>query len=200
MFDFSPIFHEKYLPYTLELGRSFVQPQYQASRVGRKSLFALDNLWDGIGALSVIHPEVKYLFGKVTMYQHYNKQARDLLLYFMANHCPDPEGLLRPIKPLGYHGDTSGYAQYFTATTYLENYKTLIKQMRAMGENIPPLINAYLNISPTMRSFGTSPNEGFGAVEETGILVTIADIYEEKRRRHVDTFIRNEQQPPLIQD
>ena len=68
MFDFSEKFLKEYLPTTIELGRSFVTLEYQSTRAGSKGLFALDNLWDGLGALTVIKPNVKYFFGKMTMY------------------------------------------------------------------------------------------------------------------------------------
>lgn len=64
MFNFSETFLKEYLPYTVELGRSFVTLEYQSTRAGSKGLFALDNLWDGLGALTVIKPNVKYFFGK----------------------------------------------------------------------------------------------------------------------------------------
>lgn len=53
---------------------------------------------------------------------------------------------------------------------------------------IPPLFNSYMNLSSTMRTFGTSENPHFGEVEETGIMVAIADIYETKKERHVNSY------------
>ena len=58
MFNFSDKFLKEYLPTTIELGRSFVTLEYQSTRAGSKGLFALDNLWDGLGALTVIKPNV----------------------------------------------------------------------------------------------------------------------------------------------
>ncbi len=86
MFNFSERFINDYLPYTIELGRSFVTLEYQSTRAGSKGLFALDNLWDGLGALTVIMPNVKYLFGKMTMYPSYNRRGRDMILYFLNKH------------------------------------------------------------------------------------------------------------------
>ncbi len=197
LFHFDEKFQEEYLPYTIELGRSFVQVHYQASAAGRKSLFSLDNLWDGLGAMCVLYPDMKYFFGKVTMYPHFDKDSRDLLLYFMKTVCNDPDQLIVPHQPLPFHGDVSQFAELFNGADYLDNYKILVREMRSRGNNVPPLINAYLNISSTLRSFGTTLNLTFGEVEETGILVTIADIYPEKRKRHVSTFNPNEQQPSL---
>ena len=75
MFHFSEKFMKEYAPYTVELGRSFVSLEYQNVRSNTKSIFALDNLWDGLGALTVINPNVKYFFGKVTMYPSYIRRV-----------------------------------------------------------------------------------------------------------------------------
>ncbi|MDN3670985.1 GNAT family N-acetyltransferase [Echinicola jeungdonensis] len=200
LFKFSEKFKKDYLPYTIELGRSFVQPKYQPRKENRKGIFSLDNLWDGLGAIVVIHPEVKYLFGKVTMYPHYNAEARDLLLYFMNHYFPDREKLVEPIKSLGYKGDISELEDLFEGKEYKEGYKILNTKIRTLGENIPPLINTYMNLSPTMKTFGTAMNYEFGAVEETGIMITIADIYETKKQRHIETYERDKFYDKKVKD
>lgn len=193
LFSFSKKFLEEFIPFTIELGRSFVQPKYQPSLDNRKGLFSLDNLWDGLGAVVMLNPDIKYLFGKVTMYPHYNREARDLLLYFMYHYFPDPDNLVRPLKQLalGYDTDPKKFIGLFDGLDYKEGYKLLNSRIRANGENIPPLINTYMNLSPTMKTFGTALNDEFGAVEETGILITLADIYESKKHRHLETFQRD---------
>lgn len=183
-FEFSDTFREKYLPYTLELGRSFVQPRYQ-SRNNPKSLFALDNLWDGLGALVVRNPDVKYCFGKVTMYGDYNREARNMLLYFLKKHFPDREGLLRSRYPVHLDIDEPKMAQLFAGQDYAEDYKILSRNIRDFEETIPPLINAYMSLSPTMKVFDTAVNPDFGNVEETGILITISELYAQKIERHL---------------
>jgi hypothetical protein len=185
LLNFSEQFIKEYFPYTIELGRSFVQPNYQMARENRKSLYSLDNLWDGLGALIVNNPDVKYFFGKVTMYSTFNPIARDLILFYMRKFFPDKENLITPKKPLAYKTDVSSFDELFNADTVEENHKILVKEVRKYGENIPPLFNSYMNLSPTMKTFGTAINETFGGVEETGILVTIADIYNSKKERHV---------------
>ena len=143
MFNFSETFLKEYLPYTVELGRSFVTLEYQSTRAGSKGLFALDNLWDGLGALTVIKPNVKYFFGKMTMYPSYHRQGRDMILYFLNKHFGDKDKLITP-----------------------------------------------MSLSPTMRMFGTAINYGFGDVEETGILIAVNEILEEKRVRHIESFVK----------
>ncbi|MDR0983302.1 MAG: GNAT family N-acetyltransferase [Culturomica sp.] len=189
LFKFSAEFKEDYLPYMIELGRSFIHPLYQSTKMGRKSLFALDNLWDGLGSLMVDFPEVKYFFGKVTMYTSFNIEARNLILYFMRKYFNDTDKLVYPINSLEIHLDDKKMESIFTGFTYDENYRILSKNVRNLGENIPPLVNAYMSLSPSMKMFGTSINPGFGGVEETAILLKISDIYETKKNRHISNYI-----------
>lgn len=182
-FRFSDRFRQQYLPYTIELGRSFVQHNYQV-RTNTKSLYALDNLWDGIGALIVLNPKAKYLFGKVTMYTSFKAVARNALIWFLRRYFPDREQLVEGIYPLQLDLDDPYYEELFCGKDYTENYRILVQKARELNENIPPLMNAYMNLSPTMRVFDTVSNPDFGGVEETGILVTIPDIYPDKRTRY----------------
>ncbi|MBQ8702505.1 MAG: GNAT family N-acetyltransferase [Prevotella sp.] len=191
MFRFSEKFLREYMPYTVELGRSFVSLEYQNVQKNTKSIFALDNLWDGLGALYVIKPELKYFFGKVTMYPSYIRKGRDMILYFLKKHFGDKEGLITPMKPLIIETPEEELAAIFTADNFRDNYKILNQEIRKMGYNIPPLVNAYMNLSPTMKLFGTAINYGFGDVEETGILIAMDEILEEKRVRHIDSYIKD---------
>jgi len=190
MFHFSEKFLSDYMPYTIELGRSFVALPYQSSRRGAKSLFALDNLWDGLGALTVIMPNVKYFFGKMTMYPSYIREGRDMILYFLRKYFDDKDHLVIPMKPLCIETDEQQLAALFCKDSFREDYKILNQEIRRLGYNIPPLVNAYMSLSPTMKLFGTAINYGFGDVEETGILIAMDEIFEEKRVRHIDSFIR----------
>ena len=190
MFHFSEKFLKEYMPYTIELGRSFVSLPYQSSRKGAKSLFALDNLWDGLGALTVIKPNVKYFFGKMTMYPSYIRKGRDMILYFLKKYFDDKERLIIPMKPLKIETDEQELQQLFNGKDFNEDYRILNREVRALGYNIPPLVNAYMNLSPTMKLFGTAINYGFGDVEETGILIAMEEVFEQKRVRHIDSFIK----------
>jgi hypothetical protein len=192
MFHFSEKFMQEFLPYTIELGRSFIQPKFQSTGSARKTLYALDNLWDGLGALVVKNPNNEYFFGKVTMYPHFNQKARDLILHFLHKEFFDAYDLVHPKKPEKITTDEKELDQIFTGDNYDQNLKILSQEVRKLGENIPPLINAYMNLSRTMKIFGTALNKSFGNVEETGIMITISDIYPKKKKRHVETF-REEQ-------
>lgn len=188
MFRFSPAFVRDYLPYTIELGRSFVRNEYQSSRAGAKALFVLDNLWDGLGALTVVYPSVKYLFGKVTMYPDYSRRCRDMLLYFLNKHFPDPDNLVRPFNALEITTPAAELEALFTGGSFKDDYRILNHEIRRHGLSIPPLVNAYMSLSPTMRMFGTAINDEFGNVEESGIFFAISEITEEKKGRHILTF------------
>ena len=193
LFSYSEKFVNEYLPYTIELGRSFVQPDYQPSKSLSKGMYSLDNLWDGLGYLCIAYPQAKYFFGKVTMYPQLERESRDMILYFMKRHFPDPDNLLKPWPELELPitMDEKRLEAIFTGANYQENYKILVKNVRERGAAVPPLVNAYMSLSSTMRSFGTALNPPFGNVEETGILVTIKDIYPEKYERHTE-FDTNE--------
>lgn len=193
LFHFSKEFIDDYLPCTLELGRSFVQPAYQSSKAGAKALFALDNLWDGLGALTVDHPEIKYFFGKVTMYTHFHNDARNLIQFFFKKYFRDKSNLVYPKKPVEFNYNVEEMKKIFTGDNYKDDYKILVQTVRQYGENVPPLINAYMNLSPSMKTFGTAINDEFGDVLETGIIVTIEDIYEVKRDRHIETYVQGKE-------
>ena len=187
-FNFSDKFIKEYLPYTIELGRSWVQPLYQAGGgSARKGIFALDNIWDGLGSIIINYPHIKYFFGKVTMYSSYNKQARNALLYFMNSYFPDLENLVTPIHPIEINTDLREIKRLIRDKNFDEGLKSLYQYLKSYGESVPPLINTYMKISDTMKSFGTALNPDFGGVEETAILVTIDDIYPEKKERHISS-------------
>jgi hypothetical protein len=185
-FDFTPQFVSDYLPTTCELGRSWVQPNFQPTQNPRKGLYALDNIWDGLGAIARTYSDIRYFFGKVTMYPNYNRESRDFLLHFMHHYFPDKEQMMKPFHPLVQDYNHEEVDAQLKDLDFKDGYKVLNSFVRNHGENIPPLVNIYMHLSPTMKTFGTAVNPDFGDVEETGILVTIADIYEDKKERHVN--------------
>ena len=190
MFHFSDQFMKEYAPYTVELGRSFVSLEYQNVRTNSKSIFALDNLWDGLGALTIINPKCKYFFGKMTMYPSYIRKGRDMILYFLKKHFDDKDNLIVPIKPLKIDTSEDELSAIFCENDFKKDYRILNREIRHLGYNSPPLVNAYMSLSPTMKLFGTAINRGFGEVEETGILIAVDEILEDKRVRHIDSFVK----------
>ena len=192
LFSFSDRFLNEILPVTIELGRSFVRPEYQTTREGVRALFALDNLWDGLGALTIVYPQVKYMFGKMTMYPSYVRDCRDMLLCFLSLYFKDEEGLVVPIDPLpDTRNDDPELMAHFVGNDFREDYKRLNTFIRQHGINIPPLVNAYMGLSPKMLMLGTAINREFGDVEESGILINLDEIADEKKRRHIDSYLEH---------
>lgn len=190
LFKYSEKFLKEYLPYTIELGRSFVRPEYQSTKMGAKSLFALDNLWDGLGALTVALPNTKYFFGKATMYPSFGEEPSCLLYYFLSKYFPDEEALVIPHRPMPVNMDVEKMKALFCGSSYKEDYKILKEEIKKFDRNIPPLVNAYMSLSPTMKIFGTSVNDEFGDVHETGLMIKIDDIFDDKKVRHVESYVK----------
>ena len=189
IFNFSDQFIKKYLPHTIELGRSFVQPKFQSRQYFKQAIYALDNLWDGLGAIYMLNQDhIKYFFGKVTMYTSFNQTARDYILSFMKLYFKDTEQLVTPQGEIIPSLTPEQVAEAFPNHNYKDDFKCLNRIVRDLGENIPPMFNAYMNLSSTMKLFGTATNPFFGGVEETGILITVDDVYQDKKARHIDTF------------
>lgn len=185
-FSFEERFLKDYLPVTIELGRSWIQPKFQPANNYRKGLFALDNIFDGLGGLIRKYPSIKYFFGKFTMYPSYAPEARNYLLEFLNHYFPDTENLVKPLRPLLIDDSEISYTQTeLKGLAYKDGYRKLNAFVKEKGEFIPPLVNVYMNLSPTMKVFGTCINDDFGGVEETGILIKIDDIYQDKKERHL---------------
>ena len=192
LYNYSDRFIKDYLPYTIELGRSFVRPEYQSSKKGAKSLYALDNLWDGLGALTLVIPNTKYFFGKATIYPSFNEESRNCIFAFLNKYFRDKENLVMPFHPLDFQAAYQEMKGVLTGESFKEDYAILKNYVRQTGHNIPPLINAYMSLSPTMKIFGSCINDEFGDVIETGLMITIEEIFEQKKMRHVESFLEEQ--------
>ncbi len=190
LFNFNEKFISDYLPYSIELGRAFVQPNYQTTKMGIKSLFALDNLWDGLGALIHSSEKAKYFIGKITIYNSYNSLARELIYEYMMRYFPDPDRLISPKIPvLNSEKAVEMAKQLFEMEGAVHDFKILQKTVRSLDETIPPLFTAYIGLSNTMRMFGTMIDHEFSSTYETGIMVTMEDLLEVKRIRYIQPYI-----------
>ena len=189
-FQFSKKFIADYLPFSIELGRSWVQPKYQPANDPRKGMFALDNIWDGLGAICLKYEHMKYFYGKVTMYPTYNRTARNHVLNFLNHYFPDHQNLMTPlvgaeVPQLKMNADFFPIDSNDFAKSFKTGQRNLNKLCNEHGESIPPLIKQYMGLSPRMMTFGTFINKDFGNVEETGILIPIDSIYEDKKERYI---------------
>ena len=191
MFRYSDRFIRDYLPHTMELGRSFVTPEYQSSKAGAKAIFALDNLWDGLAALMLKYPKMRYYFGKMTFYPDYDKSCLALIDRFLYKHFPDPDGLVVPKTPYRVDVDGRLLDVILRDQDFKQDYRNLKDAVRRLGTGIPPLVNAYMNSSPTMKMFGSSINDDFFDSIETGILINFYEMYADKRDRHKEPYLRH---------
>lgn len=187
LFDFSQKFLDEYFPYCLEMARAFVQPKYQSAQMGRKALFALDNLWDGIGAIVASDPSVRYLAGKVTIYSSSPELSRKAMVYYLDKFFGDREGLITSKNPERWTAEQAEmFDAMFTGASVKENYQILNNFVKSMGDTIPPLIHSYIGLSDTMKTFGTTFDPDFGDCYDTAMMITIADIYPEKFSRYIE--------------
>lgn len=190
LYHYSEYFIRNYLPYTIELGRAFVQPKYQDRSMGVKSLFALDNIWDGIGAVLYNHPNMRYLIGKVTIYPDYDETSRNLIYTYLRRFHNDSKGLFSPYHPVEISCEAQEIADdLFIGTDPTFNYQLLQRAIRARGSVIPPMFSAYLNVTGTLESFGNAINDELSNVYETGILVKVEDINQNKYDRYIGAYI-----------
>lgn len=189
LFDFSQKFLDEYFPYCIEMARAFIQPKYQSAQAGRKALFALDNLWDGIGGLVASDPTVKYLSGKVTIYSSSPDMSRKAMIYYLDKYFGDREGLITSKRPeTCTEEEARFFEEMFTGADYKENYIILNNYVKSMGDTIPPLIHSYIGLSPTMKTFGTTFDPDFGDCYDTAMLITVGDIYSDKFSRYIDSY------------
>ena len=186
LFHYSERFIRDYQPKTIEFGRAFVQPMYQKREMGVKALFALDNIWDGIGAIMHNHPQLQYMIGKVTIYPDYNATARELIYAYLDRFHRGEEGLIAPYHPL----PLPTIDKPFVGTDPQENYHILQHAVREQGTVIPPMFSAYLNITNDLQFFGNAINDELANVYETGIMVDLNTVYQEKKERYITPYIQ----------
>ena len=186
LFHYSERFIRDYLPKTIEFGRAFVQPMYQKREMGVKALFALDNIWDGIGAVLHNNPQLRYMIGKVTIYPDYNATARELIYAYLNRFHRGEEGLFEPYHPL----PLPTMDKPFVGTDPQENYHILQHAVREQGTVIPPMFSAYLNITNDLQFFGNAINDELANVYETGIMVDLNTVYQEKKERYITPYIK----------
>ena len=98
--------------------------------------------------------------------------------------------MVTPMEPLKIETDVNYMNSVLTEEDFKEDYKLLNAEVRKHGVNIPPLVNAYMSLSPTMKMFGGGINHEFSEAEETCILISYDEIHKEKLERHSDSFIQ----------
>ena len=193
LFRFTRRYLKGAFPKTIELSRSFIRPEYQSAAQGMKSLYSLDNLFDGLGGLIVLYKgRMEYFFGKMTIYPSFPEKGLQMILYFLRKHFGSREAdlygridrMVIPKNPVKIRLSRE-LGKIFTEDDFRSDYKILKREIQQLGVNIPPLVNTYMNLSPTMKSFGAGINDEFGDVIEAGILIKFDEMHPEKTRRHL---------------
>ena len=167
----------------------FLPVDSQTAAAGRKSLFTLDNLWDGITGVVLSSPGIDYLFGKMTIYNSYDKAARELILHFLEKHFPDNDCLVHPYQTMVPDTDPRILELLLNDDRLKADYRNLKDAVHRLGTNIPPLINSYINTSSTMKIFGSTINDELSDAIETGLMIRFSEINLEKKERHIRAFI-----------
>jgi len=181
VYDISQNFEYDYLQHTIDLGRAFIKPIFQTKQI-KKNLHILDNLWDGLGAL--ITKQSKYFLGRIVLYPNMNKIIRNLIIYFLEKHFNMGNSLLMPKIPFQPEIDRLQMEQILDENNPEGDIKKLRKIALASDETIPPLIQAYMKLSPTMQSVGATIDTSFGDLYEICIMITIQDIYPKYLKRY----------------
>ncbi len=167
----------------IELGRSFVQPRYWGKR-------SLDYLWYGIGAYLRRHPNVRYLFGPVSLSHSYPKRARDLLVWFYRHYFPDHAWLARSRSPYLIDKDTeNAIADIFCGNDYREDFSRLRQQLEFLGVTVPTLYKQYSELCEpggvSFLDFGIDPD--FNYCIDGLVLVDTKQVKLRKRERYIGT-------------
>jgi len=192
LFNLSETFIRDYLPHTIELGRSFVAPTYQSSKAGAKSIYVLDNLWDGIYSVVMMHPDIHYLYGMMTIHPTLDSASYSLIAHFLDKHFGDRNSLVTALFPPETSIPSALCSLILNEDDLKKDYRLLKTAVRKLGANIPPLVNSYMTLSPTMKIFGGSCDSGDlkGAVE-VGLLIDINQVEGDRFSRYYDNYVAN---------
>lgn len=192
-FHFSDQYMHEVMPHVIELGRLFVTPEYQSSKAGAKSIFTLDNIWDGLGAIVMENPQILYFFGKATVYPSYDRISRDLIYQYLWKHFTDPLQLIRPWTECSVMPDSDPemMSQVLTSDDSHEDYRLLKTAVHQRGTGVPPNLNTFISVADRLLMCGTSINRPMHNIEDTALLIPFDDICYDKKERHVINYMRN---------
>lgn len=182
----STLFHlserfEHYLPYSIELGRSFVQPKYWNSN-------ALDYLWHGIGAFLYHNPHIKYLFGPVSISKSYSKESIDMMVYFYTKWFTDKEELAKhKMQYILTEAKKEEFDKTFTEDTYKKDFKILKSNLKHYGHSVPTLYKQYseLCVEDGVRFSDFGIDADFGHCVDGFLVVEVPKITDKKQSRYI---------------
>jgi hypothetical protein len=187
-YNVSNKFVSDYIPYLVELSRAFIQPMFQPKYAGRRAAFSLDNIWDGLGALVIKYPFLKYYFGRLTFFSNYNATVRDSIFYFFQKHLKGDTFLLQAKSPLSLDTPISYIKKKINMSDIKEDYKSLQLIAKEHNTVIPPLMKSYYNASSSLKVFDPVFDSYFGSSYAAAIIVTIKDIYPSYVKRYIKPY------------
>lgn len=181
--DFNDHFKD-YCNYSVELGRSFVQPKYWGSR-------ALDNLWQGVGAYLAHNPNIKYTYGTVTINADTPKKAVAALVYFYSYHFTCSTNMMKAKKPyMMSDEDRVEFDGLFKDVSYKDGFVLLKSYLKDLGTSVPTLFKQYAELydEGAVRFFDFSVNDDLFGVVEGFIIADNTRMKKAKRKRYIENF------------
>lgn len=173
---------EPYFEQGIELGRSFIQPKYWGKR-------SLDYLWYGIGAYLNRHPDIRYMFGPVSLSNSYPQIAKDFIVSFYTLYFSDKEHLAKSFTPYQVNPEhTEIISGLFSGTSYEEDFKILKEQLGHFGASVPTLFKQYSELCEEggVRFLDFGVDADFGYCVDGLVLVDLNTVKEAKRKRYLD--------------
>lgn len=172
---------ESYLPHAIELGRSFVQPKYWGKR-------SLDYLWFGIGAYVAQHPDIKYLFGPVSLSDAYPQNAKELIIGFFDQQLGSKQDLAKGLRPVELSKTNQQIAEEIFSGDYKESFKKLNALLDIEGVKVPTLFKQYAEVADDKgcRFIDFSIDPDFNACIDALILVELDKLKPKKRERYLN--------------
>ena len=177
-------YNEEFTPYlkdSIELGRSFVQPKYWGTR-------ALDYLWFGIGAYLRTNPNIKYMFGPVSMSATFPTVAKDMMIFYYSHYYGDQQNLVEAKVPYSYSNNLSEIKETFDLNDKKKDFKFLKSTLANIGVSIPTLYKQYSDIAEDkgVKFLGFNVDNSFGDCIDGFILVEVAKIKDSARQRYME--------------
>lgn len=177
-------YNEEFTPYlkdSIELGRSFVQPKYWGTR-------ALDYLWFGIGAYIKNNPNIKYMFGPVSISTTFPTVAKDMMIFYYNHYYGSKDNLIEAKTPYQYSNNLSEIKELFDLNDKKKDFKFLKSTLSNIGVSIPTLYKQYseIAIDDGVKFLGFNVDNSFGDCIDGFILVEVAKIKDSARQRYME--------------
>ncbi|MDN5106253.1 lysophospholipid acyltransferase family protein [Aliarcobacter butzleri] len=169
-----------YLQNSIELGRSFVQPKYWGTR-------ALDYLWYGIGAYVKANPNIKYMFGPVSISGTFPAIAKDMLVFYYNYYYSSEKNLVEARTPFSYSSHIHDIKEFFTLEDKKRDFKSLKIALSNIGVNVPTLYKQYseLTLDDGVKFLDFNVDKNFGDCIDSFILVEIDKIKDSMKQRYM---------------